>query len=71
MNDTFANSTHLGRSNGNGAAGDIAELLPPGLEETLRASDERARAFIREHPVPVVLGALALGFVGARLFRSD
>jgi hypothetical protein len=57
---------------GNGAdeirAGSAAEpegSLPHGVQ-TLVDREARVREFIRSHPLPVVLGAFALGFAVAR-----
>jgi len=59
---------------GNGAGRDFGSstgLGSPELRGSLREGEERVREFIREHPVPVVLGALALGYAVARLLRDD
>jgi hypothetical protein len=62
---------------GNGAdeisAGSAAELegLLPRSVHTLVEQEPRVREFIRSHPLPVVLGALALGFAIARWMRED
>jgi hypothetical protein len=62
---------------GNGAdemsAGSAAEregLLPQGVH-ALVEEEARVREFIRSHPLPVVLGALVLGFAVARWMRED
>jgi hypothetical protein len=69
MSETIPNAAlHTGRTNGSAPSD---EFLPRGFEQKLREGDERARAFIRDHPVPAVLGALALGYVVARILRSD
>ena len=62
---------------GNGAdeisAGSAAELegLLPQSVHALVEQKTRVREFIRSHPLPVVLGALALGFAVARWMRED
>ncbi len=58
----------------NGAAPRFAAEAGPDTSDpdgSLREGEERVRDFIRRHPVPVVLGALALGFAVARLLRED
>jgi hypothetical protein len=58
--------------NGNGAGfGSAAGLGSPELRASVQEGEEMVREFIRRHPVPVVLGALALGFAVARLLRED
>jgi hypothetical protein len=37
--------------------------------EALKRLDERARSFIRERPAVALLGAMALGFIVARVAR--
>lgn len=53
---------------------DAAERVRPRLEEgkqRLESLDKRARAFINEHPAACVVGALALGYLVARLARRE
>ncbi len=38
-------------------------------KERLRALNDRARSYIKAHPAPCLLGAVAFGFVVARLAR--
>jgi ElaB/YqjD/DUF883 family membrane-anchored ribosome-binding protein len=40
------------------------------IQENAKDLDRRARAFIRENPAPVILGAVAVGFLIGRLVRS-
>ena len=62
---------------GNGAdeisAGSAAELegFFPHSVHALVDREARVREFIRSHPLPVVLGALALGFAVARWVREN
>jgi hypothetical protein len=46
-------------------------LLPQDLRGMLLEQENRAREFIRAHPLGVVLSALAIGYVAARLLRED
>jgi hypothetical protein len=53
---------------------DIGERVRPKVEEArkqLEALDGRARRFINEHPAACLLGALALGYLGARIARRQ
>ena len=50
-----------------GSAAELEDLLPRSVVE----QEARVREFIRSHPLPVVLGALALGFSVARWMRED
>jgi hypothetical protein len=52
------------------SASESEDLLPPKMH-ALAEPVARVREFIRAHPLPVVLGALVLGFVGARWVRED
>jgi hypothetical protein len=63
-------------TNGRGAPTSIhdpRELRTPSnvadLGETLRRQEERIRVFAAAHPVPVLMGAFALGYLLARLVR--
>jgi hypothetical protein len=46
------------------------DLLSPSLVDAWSEQQERLRGLIRAHPVWVVCGALALGFVVARSVRD-
>jgi hypothetical protein len=46
------------------------DLLPPSLVDAWSEQEARLREFIRAHPLAVVCGALALGFVVARSVRD-
>ena len=60
------------QTNGNGPdRGHFESLLPHDVRGLLLAQESRAREFIRAHPLGVVLSALALGYVAARLLRED
>jgi hypothetical protein len=52
------------------SAEEFEGLLPQSVH-ALALQENRVREFIRSHPLPVVLGALALGFVVARWIRED
>ena len=43
----------------------------PQTKHALAESEARMREFIRAHPLPVVLGAIVLGFAVARWIRED
>ena len=49
----------------------IEAMLTGDMRGMLRDQEDRAREFIRAHPVGVVLTALAIGFIAARLIRED
>jgi hypothetical protein len=72
MNQQPRNATPLG-SNGHGAQSpvpDPRELYAPSagdLRETLQQHEERVRAFAIAHPVPVLIGAFAIGYLLARV----
>ena len=53
-----------------GSAAKLEGLLPQGVH-ALVEQEARVRELIRSHPLPVVLGALALGFAVARWMRED
>jgi len=55
------------------SAGSAAELegFFPQRVHALVEQEARVREFIRSHPLPVILGALALGFAVARWMRED
>lgn len=59
-------------SNGSGrdAGADYGHDTALHLRETLMEAEARVSDFVRSHPVPVVFGALALGFVVARWMRK-
>jgi hypothetical protein len=57
--------------NRSGAAEEFSDhLVPPTVMDTLAEQEDRMREFIRSHPLSVVFGALALGFVVARTMRE-
>jgi len=52
----------------------LSERVRPHLEEgkrRLESLNSQARALIKEHPAACVLGALALGYLAARLARRE
>jgi hypothetical protein len=49
----------------------LRAMLPEDVRGMLRDQESRARDFIRAHPLGVVVCALALGYVAARLMRED
>jgi hypothetical protein len=49
----------------------LERLVPRELQDAFLEREARVRRFIQTHPVPVVLGALAVGFLLARLVRED
>jgi hypothetical protein len=51
--------------------GPFESFFPPDVRGMLLEQENRAREFIRAHPLGVVLSALALGFIAARLMRED
>ena len=54
------------------SVGDIGDHVRPQLEEArkqLGRLDRRARSFIDEHPAVCLVGALALGYLVARVAR--
>ena len=55
---------------GAGSAAELEGLLPQSMR-ALVEQKARVGEFIRSHPLPVVLGALALGFAVARWMRED
>jgi hypothetical protein len=53
---------------------DIGERVRPQLEEARKRLDQidgQARSFINEHPAACLLGALALGYLVARVARRQ
>ena len=63
------NSTSFERS-----LDDIGDRVRPRVAEArkqLEGLDGRVRTFINEHPAACLLGALALGYLGARLARRQ
>jgi hypothetical protein len=46
-------------------------VSPQDLKARLDEINERIKTFIRERPAACLLGALALGYVAARLARRD
>ena len=55
---------------GAGSAAELEGFFPQSVH-ALVEQEARVREFIRSHPLPVVLGALALGFAVARWMRED
>jgi hypothetical protein len=53
-----------------GSAVQLEGLLPQSVH-ALVEQRARMREFFRSHPLPVVLGALALGFAVAKWMRKD
>jgi len=73
MTDPQSNAISTGNgSNRSGAdsAPEFEGLLPQSVH-ALVEQEARVREFIRSHPLPVVLGALVLGFAAARWMRED
>jgi hypothetical protein len=68
-------SSAMSAGNGrNGTGADSASESEDFLPQKMDAMAEpvtRMREFIRAHPLPVVLGALVLGFALARWVRED
>jgi hypothetical protein len=60
-----------GRNNIGVASAAESEDCQPQKMHALVESEARMREFIRAHPLPVVLGALVLGFAVARWVRED
>ena len=55
-------------------ANDLVDRLRPALDDVkdrLRSVNERVSAFVREHPAACVAGAVALGYLAARLARRE
>ena len=55
------------------SAEDVVELIRPRIEEAKRRLgrlDGQITGFIREHPAACLLGAVALGYLVARVARS-
>jgi hypothetical protein len=56
------------------AANDLVERIRPTLEDAtdrLKSVNDRVSAFVREHPAACVAGAVALGYLAARLARRE
>lgn len=51
--------------------GSFEELGASDLRETLRRGEAELRAFVQRHPVAVLCGALAMGFLVGRLIREE
>jgi hypothetical protein len=66
--DFAANQKGPTRAHGDGEG--FEELIPQTVMDTLAEQERRMREFIRSHPLAVVAGALALGFVVARAIRE-
>jgi len=55
------------------SAKDVAERIRPRIEDAKRRLGEvdgRIRGFIKDHPAACLLGAVALGYLVARVARS-
>jgi hypothetical protein len=52
------------------ATGAFDELLPQTMRQTFAEQEDRMRELIRSHPLAAVFGALALGYVVAKLARG-
>jgi ElaB/YqjD/DUF883 family membrane-anchored ribosome-binding protein len=56
------------------AANDLVDRIRPALDDVkdrLKSVNERVSAFVREHPAACVAGAVALGYLAARLARRE
>ena len=56
------------------AANDLVDRIRPTLDDVkdrLKSVNDRVSAFVREHPAACVAGALALGYLAARLARRE
>jgi hypothetical protein len=56
------------------AAEDLVDRLKPGLEDAkgrLESLNVRVKELVKEHPGACLLGALALGYLVARLARRE
>jgi ElaB/YqjD/DUF883 family membrane-anchored ribosome-binding protein len=56
------------------AANDIVDRIRPTLDDVkdrLKSANDRVSAFVREHPAACVAGAVALGYLAARLARRE
>ena len=56
------------------AADDLVDRLRPTLDDVkdrLKSVNDRVTAFVREHPAACVAGAVALGYLAARLARRE
>ena len=55
-------------------ASGLVDRLRPTLDEVqdrLKSVNDRVSAFVREHPAACVVGAVALGYLAARLARRE
>jgi ElaB/YqjD/DUF883 family membrane-anchored ribosome-binding protein len=56
------------------SANDLVDRIRPALDDVkgrLRSLNESVSAFVREHPAACVAGAVALGYLAARLARRE
>jgi len=56
------------------AANDLVDRIRPTLDDVkdrLKSVNDRVSAFVREHPAACVVGAVALGYLAARLARRE
>ena len=57
-----------------GAADTLSERVRPHIEEgkrRLESINSKARSLIHDHPAACLLGAVALGYIAARLARRE
>jgi len=55
-------------------ANDLVDRIRPTLDDVkdrLKSVNDRVSAFVREHPAACVVGAVALGYLAARLARRE
>jgi ElaB/YqjD/DUF883 family membrane-anchored ribosome-binding protein len=55
-------------------AADLVDRIRPALDEVkdrLKSVNDRVSGFVREHPAACVAGAVALGYLVARLARRE
>lgn len=73
MSETERRSPEQSDTAGNGHPfdGAFGALDGGDLRETLREAEPRVREMLARHPVPLLLGALAAGYLIARLMRGD
>jgi ElaB/YqjD/DUF883 family membrane-anchored ribosome-binding protein len=56
------------------AVDDVVDRIRPTLDDVkdrLKSVNDRVSAFVREHPAACVAGAVALGYLAARLARRE
>ena len=71
MIDQFADAGTESRTTNGPDRESFEPFLPRDVRGLLLEQESRAREFIRAHPLGVVLSALALGYIAARLMRED